>query len=149
MRHPLAAVLLLAAAVALAACGTKPMPAPVAPPAPLAACAEKTSQHVEFRDLVPALLAPELAGRCVRVRGLAVANRLYENGATYQEWQRTHAGPAAVYLAWSIAEPAALKTHPQFVEIVGRLGVCPAQAECTTLLGIAVDDVKIIPTAMD
>lgn len=128
-----------AMAVALAACSTQS----VKPPEPAQpACLTKTSKPIEFRDLAPAL-----TGQCVRLRGLSVNSLLYENGATYQVWQKTPDRNTAVSLTWKPEEPAALKTHPQFVEIVGRVGKCGAG--CAQTLSIAVDSYKIIPTAMD
>jgi hypothetical protein len=125
----------------LAACSSKTVEPP-GPPTALPACMAKESKPVVFTTL-----GTVAAGICVRVRGLSVNGLLYENGATYQLWQKTPDKVLSVTLRWTPSEPAALKSHPQFVELVGRVGKCPAKADCTRAL--AVDSYTIIPTAMD
>ncbi|MEI9888237.1 MAG: hypothetical protein WDN08_17420 [Rhizomicrobium sp.] len=136
------AALLLAAA--LAGCVGKTPPPPVAPPAPPPLCKASEAAAVAFKDVQPAL-----AGKCVKTRGLAMRSLLYENGEAYARRQRA----PMLALLWQTQEPAALKTHPQFVEVTGRLFSCMTEKSrrCAmgASLGIEVADVKIIPTAMD
>ncbi|HEY0301951.1 MAG TPA: hypothetical protein VGC36_11480 [Rhizomicrobium sp.] len=142
-RHGAAAALLLV----LAACA-KPTPAPptalLSPPA----CTVKTAAVMAFNKIDDGL-----AGKCLRVRGLAAESLLYENGAAHAQWKGPADHPPRLALFWQAGAPAALKTHPQFVEVTGRLFSCLAEKSrrCAigAPLGLDVTDTRIIPTAMD
>ena len=147
MRLRVLTALLLAAAVA--GCGTKPVPPPVvAAPPPPAACKAAETVAVAFKDILP-----PLTGKCIKTRGLAVRSLLYENGASFAKLPDPgdHAATPVIALLWRAEEPAALKSHPQFVEFTGRVVACTADAHCVpgAPLGISVSDFRIIPTAMD
>ncbi|MBS0471777.1 MAG: hypothetical protein JSR60_11945 [Proteobacteria bacterium] len=129
----------LVVATALTACGTKPV-VPVQAPVP-PACTAQTTRALEYRDL-----DSKFAGNCIRVRGLVVGSQLYENGATYQDARKPHSKAMHVGLEWDAAEPTALKSHPQFVEMVGIPHICD---DCFAGFMFHVTSYKIIPTAMD
>jgi hypothetical protein len=145
MRCRALAALLFAAA--LAGCTTTPVLPPVTPPAaPPPACVAKDASLVAFADIHAALI-----GKCVRTRGLAVRSLFYENGASFARSQGPSDPSTALALLWQTEEPAPLKSHPQFVELLGRVVACSKEAHCAlnAALALSVNDIRIIPTAMD
>ena len=106
------------------------------------ACAAKDSAAVEFAKL------PASLGQCVRTRGLAAGNVLYENGYAFAH--RPHGKPPAlaIGLLWQAGAPASLQSHPQFIEISGRVVAC-REASCGGPFALTVSVFKIVPTAMD
>jgi hypothetical protein len=139
------AALLLAAT--LASCGTTPAVTPTPPPAiPPPTCVAKDATLVAFSDIHAALI-----GKCIRTRGLAVRSLFYENGASLARSQGPGDPGNALALLWQTEEPAPLKSHPQFVELLGRVVACSTQTHCAlnAPLALSVNDIRIIPTAMD
>ena len=145
MKHRALAAQLLAAA--LAGCATAPVVPPVTPPAaPPPACVAKDAALVAFSDIRTALI-----GKCIRTRGLAVRSLFYENGASFARSQGPSDPATALALLWQTEEPAPLKSHPQFVELLGRVVACSKEAHCalSAALALSVNGIRIIPTAMD
>ena len=142
-RRNLAALLLTGA---LCGCATKPVVPPVTPPLPPQACKAIDAIAVAFKDI-----GLSLTGKCIRVRGLAVRSMFYENGASFARSQGPGDSSPLLALLWQADEPIALKSHPQFVELLGRVVPCSLDLHCSynAALAITVGDIRIIPTAMD
>ena len=153
----------MALALTLASCATPPTPVPPPPPEPPLnfTCAANETTALEY-DVFPV----SLRGKCIGTRGLAAVETLrdihdgtsvttvylYKNGSDLATWNgsRDHPPTFRIALIWQAGLPDSFKSHPRFIEIIGRYTQCVGKAICgNAAMAIAVSSFKAMPTAMD
>ncbi len=118
--------------------------APAHPP-----CTANSAIAIAFKDIgtIP-------TGKCLKLRGLSANSVLYEDGAKYALWWRqpiNHLPSLIIPLLWPAGEPPPLKSHPQFIEVIGTPVSCDNNKLCPLPVGTGIQIVsfKVLPTAMD